>query len=305
MEKVRKILVHLSKESSVHQCARFVQSITGHFAGCQDDQVKVSCSLENNRFLLFGHENGKEGMEVPLKRASFCPFKFLSNTEAASLPAHVLSRGVDVGVAVLLQSANQKVLLTRRAADMRIFPNVWVPPGGHVELDERLLDAGLRELKEETGLKLDPDDVSSQLIGLWESVYPPMLSRGLPKRHHIVTYILLHTSLTHLQLQAGLCPDPAEVSGCVWVDADLVKAIVSAVDGEEDSVVLPANVPQSMSMSEVSPDGRLRESVLPTSILCNRAPAKGEDVERVSTGTKFALELWLTMLESQEQVNKE
>ncbi|KAJ8398482.1 hypothetical protein AAFF_G00427370 [Aldrovandia affinis] len=300
MDKVRKVLVHLSKESSVPQCARFVQSITGHFTGCQDDHVKVSCSLENNRFLLFGHENGKEGTEVSLKRASFCPFKFLSNSEAATLPLDVVSRGVDVGVAVLLQSINQKVLLTRRAANLRIAPNVWVPPGGHVELDERLLDAGLRELREETGLKLDPEDVSSQLLGLWESVYPAMLSRGLPQRHHIVPYMLLHTSLTHLQLQAALCPEPAEVSGCVWVDADMVKAIVSAVDGEGDSVALPANLPKTVRVSEVCPEGRLSESVLPLSILCNRAPVEGEDVERVSTGTKFALELWLKTLESQK-----
>ncbi|KAI1885987.1 hypothetical protein AGOR_G00209410 [Albula goreensis] len=301
MEKVRKILVHLTKENSVPRCARFVQSITGHFAGCQDDQTKVSCSLENNRFLLFGHENGKEGTEITLKRASFCPFKYLTSSEAATLPEDVLGRGVDVGVAVLLQSVNQKVLLTRRAANLRIFPNVWVPPGGHVELDERLIDAGLRELREETGLQLDPEEVSSQLLGLWESVYPPMLSRGPPQRHHIVTYMLLHTSLTHLQLQADLHPEPAEVSGCAWVDADLVRAIVSAVDGEDDALALPASLPQSVSVSEVSHDGRLSESVLPVSVLCNRAPAEGEDVERVSTGTKFALELWLKTLESQRQ----
>ncbi|KAG7469507.1 hypothetical protein MATL_G00129680 [Megalops atlanticus] len=303
MEKVRKILVHLSKESSVPQCARFIQSITGHFAGCQDDQVKVCCSLENNRFLLFGQENGRGGTVVTLKRAPFCPFKYLSNTEASTLPLDIKNRGVDVGVAVLLQSTNQKVLLTRRASNLRIFPNVWVPPGGHVELDERLLDAGLRELWEETGLKLDPEEVSTQLLGLWESVYPPMLSRGLPQRHHIVTYILLHTSLTHLQLQAALRPQPAEVSGCAWVDADLVKAIVSAVDGEEDSVSLPENLPQTVSVYEVSAEGGLSESVLPVSVLCNRAPAEGEDVERVSTGTKFALELWLKTLEVHTQVS--
>jgi len=45
------------------------------------------------------------------------------------LPPETLSRGVDVGVAVLLQSADQKLLLTRRASSLRIFPNVWVPPG--------------------------------------------------------------------------------------------------------------------------------------------------------------------------------
>ncbi|XP_043117996.1 nucleoside diphosphate-linked moiety X motif 17 isoform X1 [Puntigrus tetrazona] len=269
-------------------------SITGHFVGSVEDQATVSCSLESNRFILYDRlcDGG-----VPLKRASFCPIKYLSHSEADSLPPDTLNRGVDVGVAVLLQSANQRLLLTRRASSLRIFPNVWVPPGGHVELDEKLLDAGLRELKEETGLKLSPDEISSQLLGLWESVYPPMLSRGLPKRHHIVTYILLKSSQSHLQLQACLRPDPAEVSACVWVDAGLVKVVVSAVDGEKDSVQIPTDLPQSISVTEVSPRGELIETSLPVSVLCNRAPDHGEDIERVSTGTKFALELWLKTLE--------
>ncbi|KAK9961340.1 hypothetical protein ABG768_009132 [Culter alburnus] len=298
MEKVRKILVHLSKENAAPQCARFVQSITGHFVG-SEDQVNVSCSLENNRFILC--DRSCDG-GVPLKRASFCPIKYLSHSEAVSLPPDTLSRGVDVGVAVLLQSSNQRLLLTRRASSLRIFPNVWVPPGGHVELDEKLLDAGLRELQEETGLKLSPDEISSQLLGMWESVYPPMLSRGPPQRHHVVTYMLLKSSQSHLQLQACLRPDPAEVSACVWVDAGLVKAVVSAVDGEKDSVRIPADLPQTISVTEVSSRGELSETSLPVSLFCNRAPDHGEDIERVSTGTKFALELWLKTLESHAEM---
>lgn len=286
--------MYLSKENAAPQCARFVQSITGHFVGDVEDQATVSCSLDNNRFIL---SDQLYGGEIPLKRAPFCPIKYLSHSEAASLPPDTLNRGVDVGVAVLLQSANHRLLLTRRASSLRIFPNVWVPPGGHVELDEKLLDAGLRELQEETGLKLSPDQISTQLLGLWESVYPPMLSRGLPQRHHIVTYILLKSSLSHLQLQASLRPDPAEVSGCVWVDAGLVKAIVSAVNGEENSVQVPADMPSTISVTEVSIRGDLEETSQPISVFCNRAPDHGEEIERVSTGTKYALELWLKTLE--------
>ncbi|XP_062847762.1 nucleoside diphosphate-linked moiety X motif 17 [Trichomycterus rosablanca] len=295
MEKVRKVLVHLSRDDAVPQCARFVQSITRHLNGNSEDQATVTCSLENNRFILC--EGNREG-GVTLQAAPFCPIKLLSPSEEASIPPHTLNRGVDLGVAVLLQSANHKLLLTRRASSLRIFPNVWVPPGGHVELDEKLLDAGLRELREETGIKIDPEDIlSSALLGLWESVYPPLLSRGLPQRHHIVTYMLLSTHLTHLQLQSSLRPEPAEVSACVWVDADLVRTIVSAVDGEEESPNVPADVPQTVSVTEVSLDGKLTESTLPLSVFCNRAPAEGEDVERVSTGTKYALQLWLNTLE--------
>ncbi|KAF5907765.1 nucleoside diphosphate-linked moiety X motif 17, partial [Clarias magur] len=294
MEKVRRILVHLSKDSTAPYCAQFVQSITGHFTGNLEDQTTVNCALENNRFILF---EGSQERGVPLQRAPFCPLKLLSHSEAVSLPPCTLSRGVDVGVAILLQTANERLLLTRRAHTLRIFPNVWVPPGGHVELDEKLLDAGLRELREETGLKLDAEDISStQLLGLWESVYPPMLSRGPPQRHHIVTYMLLCTNHTHLQLQSCIRPDPTEVSACAWVDAGLVRAIVSAVDGEAKSFPLPADLPQSVSVTEVSPEGELSESTVPVLVFCNRAPAEGEDLERVSTGTKFALELWLRTL---------
>lgn len=49
-----------------------------------------------------------------------------------------------------------------------------------------------------------------------------------------------------LFFQACLRPDPSEVSGCVWVDAGLVKAVVSAVDGEEDSVQIPDDLPRTV-----------------------------------------------------------
>ncbi|XP_056142676.1 nucleoside diphosphate-linked moiety X motif 17 isoform X2 [Lampris incognitus] len=258
-----------------------------------EDQAVVRCVLEENRFIISAAE---KDVGIPLKRPAFCPFKHLPVTEGAEISQDVQRRGVDVGVAILLQSANQRVLLTRRAKGLRIFPNVWVPPGGHVELDEELLDAGLRELREETGLRLEPEDVSPQILGLWESAYPPMLSRGSPERHHIVTYMLLHTSLTHQQLQAYLRPEPAEVSGCMWADTALVRAIVSAVDGQ-DTPVCMEGLPSTISVSEVSEDGMLTESALQVSVLCNRVPTSGADVERVSTGTKFALELWLKTLE--------
>lgn len=293
MDKVRRILVYVCKDRAAPQRAQFVQSITGHFSD-GDDEVNVSCSLEKNQFTLY---RGDEGRGVRLKRPAFCPIKHLSVTEAAAIPLDVQQRGVDVGVAIILQSANQRVLLTRRAKELRIFPNVWVPPGGHVEPDETLLDAGLRELKEETGLKLEPDEVSPKILGLWESVYPPMLSRGLPQRHHIVVYMLLHSSLTHLQLQDSLRPSPAEVSACLWADRRLVRAIVSAVDGEDAELQLD-DLPSSISVSQVSTEGALGDSSLPLAVFVSRAPASGPDVERVSTGTKFALDLWLRSLDA-------
>ncbi|KAM6910505.1 nucleoside diphosphate-linked moiety X motif 17 [Xenentodon cancila] len=294
MNKVRRILVYVSKDRATPQRAQFVQSITGHFTDSADDEVEVSCSLEKNRFIL---SSGDPGQQIPLKRPAFCPIKHLSSTESAAIPLDVQQRGVDVGVAVLLQTAGQRLLLTRRTKELRIFPNVWVPPGGHVEPDETLLEAGLRELQEETGLKLKPDEVSPKILGLWESVFPPMLSRGLPQRHHVVVYMLLHSSLTHLQLQPSLSPSPAEVSACLWIDTRLARVIVSAVDGEDAEVRLD-DVPDSVSVSQVSADGSLSDSLLPGSVFVSRAPTSGPDIERVSTGTKYALEKWLRSLDT-------
>ena len=59
---------------------------------------------------------------------------------------------------------------------------------------ESLEEAVLRELTEETGLVVTEEErKSSHILGLWESVFPPVLAIGEPKRHHVVVY--LHITL--------------------------------------------------------------------------------------------------------------
>lgn len=41
---------------------------------------------------------------------------------------------------------------------------------------------------------------SSHILGLWESVFPPVLSMGDPKRHHIVVYLHITLGKTSEQL---------------------------------------------------------------------------------------------------------
>lgn len=47
------------------------------------------------------------------------------------MPEVTLSRGINVGCAVIVESGDGKVLLTRRAPHLHTFPNVWVPPGNN------------------------------------------------------------------------------------------------------------------------------------------------------------------------------
>lgn len=60
------------------------------------------------------------------------------------------------------------------------------------------MGAGLRELREETGLR--PEGVC-RVLGLWESVYPPVLYMGEPRRHHLVVYLHLKCDLSTDELQ--------------------------------------------------------------------------------------------------------
>ena len=57
------------------------------------------------------------------------------------------------------------------------------------EAEETLSEAGLRELWEETGLDLRDSRLVVDTLGLWESVYPHLLSAGDPRRHHLVVYL--------------------------------------------------------------------------------------------------------------------
>jgi 8-oxo-dGTP pyrophosphatase MutT (NUDIX family) len=60
-------------------------------------------------------------------------------------------------VRVVLADAGQRILLFHvRTADSGDW---WELPGGGIEPGESYLDAAVREIREETGLSIDPDDV--------------------------------------------------------------------------------------------------------------------------------------------------
>jgi 8-oxo-dGTP diphosphatase len=58
-------------------------------------------------------------------------------------------------VAAIIKNDNEKILLTRRGAEP--FKGLWCLPGGHIDENEKALDAIIREAKEETGLDFDAE----------------------------------------------------------------------------------------------------------------------------------------------------
>ena len=80
----------------------------------------------------------------------------LSDTGRTEDPHHELpcaERGCDVAVAILVD-ARGWVLLQERDDQAEVAPRQWAFVGGHVEAGEPFADAMVRELAEETGLRL-------------------------------------------------------------------------------------------------------------------------------------------------------
>src|SRR5258708_25036747 len=99
------------------------------------------------------------------------PFSEITRRHVASrcaafprLPANDTTSGLKrAAVAIALVEADgaaggAALLLTLRAAGLRAHSNQWALPGGRCDAGETPTAAALRELDEEIGLKLEPED---------------------------------------------------------------------------------------------------------------------------------------------------
>ncbi|XP_037682098.1 nucleoside diphosphate-linked moiety X motif 17 isoform X1 [Choloepus didactylus] len=280
--------------SGRRESASFSRSVCGLLgAGPGLGPWPTHCDLRRGRLVLSDRPFPGASATLPLQRPPFCPFAALDQQPRSLGTELPTNRGVDLGVAVILQSCDQTVLLTRRTHTLNVSPNLWVPPGGHVKLDEELLDGGLRELWEESGLQLPQDQFSWAPLGLWESAYPPRLSWGFPKYHHIILYLHVISQESQQQLQARIRPNPSEVSALVWLGPDVAAAVAATEDGTETARPLPQDLTPSVLALQLQEDGGAQPLALPMSTLLRTTPTTPEDTERVSTGTKYALRLWL------------
>ncbi|KAF2362761.1 NUDIX hydrolase domain [Trinorchestia longiramus] len=324
------------KQSANHSCCL-------HSPKTEAISVTVECTLQDNRVLMqpapadvnvdrhvgkkrqLGRlSNSAHSFIAVLEHPPFCCPHRISAKDYTDLPAEDKQRGVDVGVAVLLESSDQRLLITRRAPHMRTFPGVWVPPGGHIEDGETLIDAGIREIFEETGLRLfkgkkpdsiflkipNPEDESNSkedseetfdeeevnrysLLGLWESCYPPVLYAGTPKKQHLVYYMHVVLSQSADVIEKQLKLERGAVSACVWLDRPHVEVVAYSSRPLPDTPIPITVVDHS---SETSVPGTLDPKVLR-----KKMPEPTRDIERFTTGTRFALKLWLGPREDQEE----
>jgi 8-oxo-dGTP diphosphatase len=83
-----------------------------------------------------------------------------------------------VGVGVITFNSEKKVLLVKRGTEPS--KGLWSLPGGLVELGEQVREAGIREIKEECNIDIEPEDVISVVDLILED------SDGKIKYHYIL-----------------------------------------------------------------------------------------------------------------------
>ena len=271
----KRVLTYLKLDNSQNTVlAKFGQCLVSALlkkAEHDQNEVSVNCDLAGQGIVL-SHPG-----PVLLRHPPFCPMYHWKDQVLVS------NAGVSVAVAVILESSDSKVLITRRPPHMRTFPNVWVPPGGGSEEAETIQETGLREVLEETGLDLKPILTLCQPLCLWESVYPPLLAKGQPKRHTLVIYLHVLVSQNSNDLIKSIKLDPQETNACAFLDLEQVQLATdydTKLDTNETLTVHELVGDQLKSLEQSY--GLLRAEV-PSS-------AGSFDIERISTGTRFALE---------------
>jgi len=59
-----------------------------------------------------------------------------------------------------------ELLMIQRSMEKKAFPGFWLVPGGHIELGEDPGSCAIRELKEETGIKISASDLHLTYIAM-------------------------------------------------------------------------------------------------------------------------------------------
>ena len=109
-------------------------------------------------------------------------------------------------VAEVYMIYQQQLLMFKRSSSKKLFPNYWALPGGHIEDNEDALAAAIREVKEETGLNILPENIQLKVVAM---------------HHHLdrQEMFMAFAFVVHLDQQFPLSQDSDE-GQAAWIPID-------------------------------------------------------------------------------------
>lgn len=278
---MKRVIVALKNQNGDYKIPKFCECIIDYF-NKDALNVQVNCELNDDVLVLSENPDG-----IMLQHSVECPIKALwEENQIDNVPLEKQEQFINVAVSMMIESSDHHILLTRRPAHMRTSPKIWVPPGGHLELGETLLECGIREVKEETGL--DISNSKTNFLGFWESIYPLVLGFGPPSNHVLIIYFHAIVNETHKELQEKMKPDPEEVAAFCWLSPKTVTNLFTP------------NRIQLKQKQYTLVNGEIIEEVLDSTGMFNKYLwTKGQ----IYSGVQFALKSWINSYRNRQNLN--
>eukprot|EP01121_Diplochlamys_sp_Union-15-3_P011899 TRINITY_DN3493_c0_g2_i1.p1 TRINITY_DN3493_c0_g2~~TRINITY_DN3493_c0_g2_i1.p1 ORF type:complete len:283 (-),score=42.49 TRINITY_DN3493_c0_g2_i1:99-947(-) len=275
-----KFNVLLRKDEGTPVPAKFGQCF---FSVAQVSSNETKATLEVTRKedvvqIIVNFGGSKQNLPVlPIGHSHLC-----TALKADYIDSNISKNYVRVGVCVIL-SHKDHIFISRRASTMRIFPQLWVFPGGNIDSGETLEDAAKRELYEETGLRA----TNLKPFALWESCYP---DKGPLIAHHLVIYFI--AELTEELQKTFPCHkeiklQPHECDAVAWLSK---KKIMQVINHQHPEQYFEAYIPQGEKTKEVH--FKNVQLFLPSHYTDLPTDKREDTKECLSLGSIFNLRYW-------------
>ena len=125
-------------------------------------------------------------------------------------------------------------------------------------------------------------------------MYPPILGKGDPKRHQMVVYLHIISQKNAQDFDVEIRLDPEETDAYMWLNREQVQVATDySTKLDKEKTLLVKELKNGILEDCLKSYDVLRADVVSTGSF---------DIERISTGTRFALEQYYAKTETNSKL---